>query len=174
MAHAADDSKSRRAHGDGFFAEIEHLLEQGAPIGLNMPEMPDHIFPLSAVPKKFPLCRQAAAKLEAKRVSEIKRLQRKHKGTIMTQDVAGAILLAFADDTMHLTWRLAKELVGKRYGLIDCEGRPADAKASKILAQGKRLHSLARRDYLAEKKTMEAWEMVKPLSKSGHSRDPCR
>jgi len=39
MAHAADNSKSGHAHGDGFLAQIEYLLRQRAPITLQMPEL---------------------------------------------------------------------------------------------------------------------------------------
>ncbi len=39
MAHAADKSKSRHDHGDGFLAQIEYLLRKRAPITLQMPEL---------------------------------------------------------------------------------------------------------------------------------------
>lgn len=71
MAHAADRSQSRYSHGDGFFAQIEHLLQKGAPITVKMPEMPGHVFPLAAVPEKYPLCRRAAARLEKRRALEM-------------------------------------------------------------------------------------------------------
>jgi len=65
MAHAAETATSQYTHGDGFFQQIEYLLRRHAPISLEMSEMPGHRLPLAAVPKKFPLCRKAAAKLSA-------------------------------------------------------------------------------------------------------------
>jgi len=158
MAHAADKSKSRYGHGDGFFEQIENLLRQRAPIRLSMPEMPGHTLPLVAVPKKFPLCRKAAVKLEAKRSAEVKRVMRKHKDKPIIQINAEYLIHAFEDAAMELTWEQAKRFIGQEYGLTDIEGRPITAWVRRLLPKARRAYNVARRDFLQDERLRKKYE----------------
>lgn len=162
MAHAADKSTSRYAHGDGFFEQIEHLLRQKAPISLTMAEMPGHKFPLAAVPKKFPLCRKAAVTLEGNRN---RRLNRVLNECIVIEETDGDVVRRFEDAAMELTWKTAKSIIGRENGLIDIGGRATSAWAERVLKRGKRVFDNARRNHLACMKLQKQIAML-PVPKS--------
>jgi len=171
MAHAADNSTSRYAHGDGFFRQIEHLLRERAPITLKMPEMPGHQFPLSAVPAKFPLCRKSAAKLEARRAGRVKKWMKKHPDKMPIQITTDYIISEFEDAAMECTWAEAKYVIGTRYGLIDVEHRPNSVQNSRVLNRARRAFTKARREYFAARKREEQLRkqgILPPATNSAH------
>jgi len=154
MAHAADKSKSKIAHGYGFWEQIERLLEQGAPLNVSFSEMPSHTFPLSAIPKKFKRCRAVAEKLEKTRERETSRIICQER--LMVREISDEdILEEFADyEAGQVVWQVALRKIGLDYGLVDVEGRPVDERAERIIKKGYQKHKYVRSLVLKENRLM--------------------
>jgi hypothetical protein len=152
MAHAGNRSGSWIAHGYGFWAQIENLLRQRAPIRVGFPEMPQHKFPLSAIPRRFARCRKEAEKLERKRSRDV---EREINGKAMPiQDLTNReIAIEFEDAAWEgATWTTALWTLGTSYGLIDLEGKPASAWARRVIKRCRTAHRRGRRIMLASKR----------------------
>ena len=154
MAHAADKTGSQIAHGYGFWEQIERLLEQGAPLNVSFPEMPGHTFPLSAVPRKFPLCRAAAERLEKARARQIERITRRKKLDVCEISDEEIIERFACEDAALLKWREVLWYVGTENGLIDVEGKPVSKWAERVIKKGYCKHKRLRSWVLAEERVM--------------------
>lgn len=153
MAHAADRSRSKIAHGYGFWREIERLLRMGVQIKVGIPEMPHMRIFSDAIPSRFPLCRKAAQRVEAARGKEvadqIRQMETKAGKPIEEQIITDDYIVSDFEDaaTVGRTWREAIAAIGPQYGLVDVELRPANRWARRILVKAKRVHLRTLREW---------------------------
>jgi hypothetical protein len=132
MAHVGAGPGVRVAHGYKFLAQMEHLLRARAPVSFGNPEMPDVGFVALAVPRRFPLCRAAAQRLQKRNERAIPKNLPDH---VITDE---EILSNFEDAACDgLSWNQAKMAVGQEQGLLDVEGRPVNARARRLLARAR-------------------------------------
>lgn len=154
MAHAAAE-KGEHGHGIHFFAQVEKLLRQGAPITVNIAEggMVDVLANL--VPKRFPLLKRRMDRIESRRAKQINDMVKAKN--LPTYDVTEEqILERFrdVDGGASLPWLSAIRAVGLEFALTDETGRPLTAFARRIIAKGHKVHARARRDYLEDQRLM--------------------
>ncbi len=129
MCHAVAGPKSK-GHDSLFFAQLEYLLREGAPITVGFPENPKGGSAVS-VPVQFIRCRRLL-----KPVYE--RQQR-----VTTEEMAARFYqMAFEND---MTWREALSVVGKDFFFLDIDGRPMPL-AEKFLPDLRRAHRRGRAD----------------------------
>jgi hypothetical protein len=118
MAHAAAGSQSR-AHDSRFLAQLEHLLEQGAEISIGLPET-GNLPTLSSVPERFSRVRRALEKAYIEKTDAIEAIV-EAEATFDDEYLS--------DEFEHfggegLLWKDALRFLGRRYGLIDVDGKP--------------------------------------------------
>lgn len=150
MAHGAA-GRCRIAHGYKFWAEVEGLLKKGAPIDVTNSEAPGLRILAGAVPKRFPLARLAVERIERARVKELE------KQTFDdVEEITDAVIVErFEEAAMVLhkkelaeSWRTARWTVGLEYGLLDVGGKPRNAWAARVIAEGKRAFMAKRRFWI--------------------------
>jgi hypothetical protein len=150
MAHLATNDAAGPDHGSKFWAQIESLLRQKAPLTIGFPEAPQVGYLVDdAIPKCFPLSRQKLNRLSTK---EQRRLEREFRESdpepIILKDQD--IVEEFGDNQQTATrpWRVVLWAVGGKYGLIDVDGKAKNRRASRIIKQGRKAHQRVRREYL--------------------------
>lgn len=154
MGHAAAE-KGEHGHGIHFFAEVEKLLRQGAPITVNTPEGGQVEVLANLVPKRFSFLKRKMDRIEARRAKCINDMV-KAKG-ISTRDVTEEeIVERFrdVDGGASLPWLAAVRAVGLEFALTDETGRPLTAFSRRMIAKGRKVHARARRDYLEDQRLM--------------------
>lgn len=137
MAHAADTTGSPVCHGRGFWAQVERLLHQGAPITVGHPEMPGIPPWVKSVPREFRLCRAALRRLAAATARRIP------KDTPVFDIDEGYILGMFEDAAAidGLDWEDALLAVGGENGLLDIDLNPLRTGwAAEVLRKARRAH----------------------------------
>jgi hypothetical protein len=155
MAHLG--TRRKLGHGSEFWAQIEHLLRQRAPVTVGDAETPDVRILQNVVPARFPLARRAVNRSEKKRAREIEKLARKHK--LPTQTITDAdIATQFYDAAAEVTWRDALSIIGLEMGLLNVDGKPKDRWAAAVIAKGRRAHARGRRDHLSWTKAQRELE----------------
>jgi hypothetical protein len=145
MAHAATKS---RGHDIRFFAQVEKLLQRGAPIGVGAPEAGRAQILKDIVPARFPLLKRRMERAEAQRSRELERWVERKKipSEELTDD---GIIREFEDAASDgLSWKKALLAIGPMYGLTDESGRPTHRLARCLLATARKAHARARRDTL--------------------------
>jgi hypothetical protein len=149
MCHAATAPKTEH-HGYRFWGHVEALLRKRAPITIANSEAPTVRFFGRSIPARFPLSRNVMERLERRRVLQVLRMG-KAKGLREHVITDGNIVAQFGNEEVGMyPWAQALRLVGYEFGLLDVGGKPKDRWAAKIIAQGRRVHTTARRDYLFE------------------------
>ena len=150
MTHAAAGPKSGPGgHGYKFWAETEQLLRQGAPIEVGMSETPGLRILADVVPRKFTLAHKAMEKAEAARQRPILRALKIRPAIQLTND---NILGVFTEAAGEMTERAAVLIVGKKYGLLDVEGKPKSGWAAAVIAKGRKAFRVGRREFLQNNK----------------------
>jgi len=152
MAHEA---ANHWGHGIHFFAEVEKLLRQGAPITVKTAEGGKVEVQANLVPKRFPLLKRRMDRVEARRTKGIKDMV-KAKGISIRDVTEDQIVENFRDveGGASLPWRAAVRYVGSQFALTDETGRPLTAFSRRIIAKGHKVHARARRDYLEDRRIM--------------------
>ena len=131
MCHAADPQSE--GHDDKFFAQLEKLLEQGAPIGVGAPEAGGLNILQGVVTSQFPLLKRRMDRAETRRRKPIDDLIRtKHLPAIEIDEED--ILHEFEEAAWELTWKQALIVIGRQHGLVYENGQPLkDRRAVDIL-----------------------------------------
>ena len=152
MAHAAAE-RGIHGHGIHFFAQVEKLLRQGAPITVDTAEGGVVRVQANLVPKRFPLLKRRMDRIEARRA---KRINDMLKATNWpTYDVTEEQILArfgSVDGGASVPWLTAVRCVGMEFALTDETGRPLTPFARRIIAKARKIHRAARRDYLEDQR----------------------
>ena len=150
MCHAAADGGKRpQGHGYPFWAQIEHLLRQRAPITVGFPETPGLTILANAVPRRFPLARRAMARVERQRAHAVERYARTHQLT--THKVGVKEILGYFEEAVTvegLNWRQSLRAIGTECGLIDVGGNSTSEWAAGVIAQTRKAYRRQRRDFL--------------------------
>jgi len=149
MAHAADSNRGR-AHGYGFWTQVESLLQQGAPLLLGSGELPGHLTSGGARPARFPGARSAVAVVERRREAQL--LRDIPKDVAVHEITDDDVLLQFSEAGRETTWAIARETIGYRNALLDVEGRPRSASCARMIERGRRAHQRSRREFLKEER----------------------
>jgi hypothetical protein len=151
MAHAAADIRGSRGHDPKFFAQLEKLLQMGAPIAIDTPEAGNVRIFENLVPSHFPLLKRKIDQAEARRSKDIERLIAEDDlpTTLITED---DILGEFEDAAAELTWKQAVIAVGLENGLVDDTGRALTRWSRRVLDKAKSRHARERRNYLQLRK----------------------
>jgi hypothetical protein len=143
IAHAAAPGDG---HGYKFWAEVERLLQQGAPISVGETEAPQlKLFIPQLIPPQFVLSRKAVGRVAA---ATTRKEERKARGeglptqAITEEDILGDFRNAASDG---LTWNQARRAVGNAHGLLDVGGKPSSPWAAKMLQEARRAHALSKR-----------------------------
>lgn len=145
MCHAA--SPKSQGHDVKFFAQLEKLLESGAPIGVEQPEAGRVKILQGVVPSRFPLLKRRMDRAGARRRKPIDALiQAKHLP--VTEITDEYILHEFEELAWELTWKQALIFVGRENGLVDETGRPLNRRAAGVLKRAKNAYRRGRRRYL--------------------------
>jgi hypothetical protein len=138
MAHAADRSGNPRAHGSGFWRQIEHLLSRGAPIALHETEMPGVAFAVSSIPAAFKLARKAVG-------VAIRRKLRPYRHRRVQVVTDAQILQEFTDAGMEgIPWELTLANVTERHGLFNIDGKSVNQRTAQLIARGRQAHANGR------------------------------
>jgi hypothetical protein len=147
MSHAA----SKSGHTIPFFAQLERLIRQGAPITVSNSEAGTAKILSDVVPKQFPLLRTKMQHAEKHRARSLEKLirEKKLKTYTMTDEM---ILMEFKDAAMEVTWKKALHYFGPEYGLTDECGRPVNARARRLLIRAEKTFHASRREHLQYKK----------------------
>jgi hypothetical protein len=143
MAHAAARSGG---HSLGFFAQVEMLLEKGAPIDIDAGDAGNVPILTNVVPSSFPLFKRKIDQADARRIKGIDRViaEKDVPLTLITDD---DILVEF-EEAAELTWNQAVMAVGRQYGLVDDTRRALTPRTRRLLDKAKPRHARARRNYL--------------------------
>lgn len=166
MCHAAspkDSTVSSSSHGYGFWYQVERLLRKRAPMSVGFPEAGGMRFLAGdAVPKRFPLARRAADRASRKYNREIERRHAALPGGLKATEIIITdeyIIDEFSNEqVLDLPWKKASMVIGLEYGLLDVGGRPRNKWARRIIAEGKKVHTRARREYLRDVRFQAAFE----------------
>lgn len=155
MAHAADTGRGPFHHGYKFWAEIEKLLAQSAPIQIGFPEVPQLEDFHNAIPKRFPRARQKMNRVAA---IEMSRIVKEHAGAKfidMTNRQYEDFILRWAKDAAMevASWDIASRVIEKDFGLFDIEMKPQNAYARRLLFRAKRVFLRERREFLSIEKS---------------------
>src|SRR6516165_10439346 len=151
MCHAAAQERGSRGHDLKFFAQVERLLEKGAPITVNDPEAGGVHILRGLVPSRFPLLKSKIERLERRRTRPLEKSFASRPDLV--RNVSNdAIIQEFEDAASELSWRRALIRVGLQYGLTDETERPLNSRASGILARARKIHARARQNYLQLRK----------------------
>jgi hypothetical protein len=143
MAHAA--AKRSTGHDVYFFAQLEHLLRQGAPIKVAAPEAGCATILDNLVPTRFPLTKKAMDKAEANRVQELDKQYPKAPTIITTESDFLTEVEELAMATMPpISWKQARLVIGLKYGLVDESGRTLRRGASGLLTKAGKAYARAR------------------------------
>lgn len=145
IAHAADTTGNPVAHGRGFWAQVERLLRQGAPINVGHSELPGIPPLVDSVPREFHLCRAALQKLAAVTMRSIP------QDTPVSDIDEREILVAFSDAAAldGMDWAAALRAVGGKNGLLDVDLRPQQtAWVTRVLRKARRAHLEGEDSYL--------------------------
>ena len=145
------------SHDTPFFAQMEYLLGQGAPMTVGFPENPDG-GSVAAVPKRFVRCRQLLRPHYERRERRLKRLIRGHADQITAEEIEGRFYQAAFEGDMK--WREALLVVGTEFGLLDIDRHPKPS-AAKMLPEFRRAHRRGRRDACAEQAVRRLFETSK-------------
>jgi hypothetical protein len=152
MCHAAA-AEGKRYHGYKFWAQIEHLLREKAPITVDSPETGGLKILAGVIPKRFPLSRAMMQKAEKRRAAKVERSFRAHPEMPVEIIGRGEILNYFHDVATNdgLTWREALRAAGSDYGIIDVEGKATRQWAASVIAKARKAYRRWRRDFLESK-----------------------
>ena len=147
MCHAADPQSL--GHDDKFFAQLEKLLERGAPIGVGAPEAGGVDFLQGVVTSRFPLVKRRMDRAEARRRKPIYDFIRAAKHLKVIDIDEEDILHEFEESAWEYTWRQARIVIGRQHGLVYENGRPLKNRwAADILKRAETAHRRGRRRYL--------------------------
>jgi hypothetical protein len=162
MAHAA---AKRIGHGWEFFEQVERLLEQGAPIRIDVRDAHYAKVFHNVVPARFPLASKAMQRVEASRKRAVEPALRQLKAQGEQVEIVDDdyVCASFKDAAMTCTWKRALVAVGIEFGLTDDLGLPLDKRAARMIAKGRRAFNAARRDVLQE----ERWHVASANLRSG-------
>jgi hypothetical protein len=159
MAHVAEwpKRKPNSNHGSTFWAEIERLLRQKAPVIISNAEAPTVRFMGDIVPKRFRLARLRVERAEKKRAGKIEKWLREHPHIEEALITDQHILDTFADgQAAAVPWPHALQMIGYEYGLLDVDGNPKNQWAAKIVEQGRMVHRRARRETALDERFKKA------------------
>jgi hypothetical protein len=150
MAHAASGRWIRIAHGYRFWEQIEMLLAKRAPILVTNAEAPQAEVLVNVIPKRFPLSRKAVERLERIRVRAMDKLRFDGSEEITEEVIVGRFEEAAMElyDKPDLPWNDVRALVGFEYSLLDVGGRPKNAWAARVIANGQKAYVAKRRYWL--------------------------
>jgi hypothetical protein len=138
-------------HDPKFFAQVEKLLQKGAPISVGDPEAGAVHILRDIVPARFPLVKRKMELAETRRRNSIERSIKDNKPHVeVISDES--IITEFEDRASELTWRQALHFIGLKSGRVDESGRPLNPRYRRLVAQARRVHSRARRQYLDEER----------------------
>ena len=152
MAHAAADRHGSQGHDLKFFAQLEELLQLGAPVAVDTGDAGSVRILANLVPPRFPLLKQEMGRLEARR-NKIIEQRIAATGATVEQLTDDQIVHYFErEETEALTWKQAVLAMGPQLGLTDEVGRALSPWARRILARAYTIHARARRDYLKYEK----------------------
>jgi hypothetical protein len=155
MAHAA----SRCGHTVPFFAELERLLKRGAAVTVDAAEAGQARILADIVPKRFPLLRAKMERAENRRTRPIHAYLKAHPNAAVEKITDDMIVKEFEDvDAGAMTWKRALVAIGIQYGFTDEIGRPVNARAKRIVCEGRKVHSRARRDHLQYLQSDATWQ----------------
>jgi hypothetical protein len=170
MAHLAAGPKNI-GHGAAFFAQVEALLAQGAPLRVDLGETQNHPL-LDSVPSRFKLTHQALERVYERRRRQIEQNIARGieiNGTVVKVQREIPIEACVENDFESAalegcTWKDSLFVLGRQFGLVDNDGRP--------LAGAGALIRLARRTYLRVRRQVKqeerdrAWFDAIPLAAS--------
>jgi hypothetical protein len=141
-------------HGYKFWAQMEQLLRQGAPIEVGTSEAPGLRILADVVPRKFALARKAMEKVEASRQRPILRAMRNRpmRNRPVIQLTEDDIQDDFKEAAWEMTERPAVVNVGVKHGLLDVEGKPKSKWAAGVIARGRKAFRVERREFLQMEK----------------------
>jgi len=161
MAHAA---ALIPGHGIQFFAQVERLLRDGAPITVTDGCHGAVRIMANLVPVRFPLLKRKVDRLEARRAKPFVELIKAKR--VPVHDVTEEeILERFCDIDAGaaMTWKNACVVIGIEYALTDDRGRPLTAFARRVIAKARSKHYRARRGFQEDQKR---WAALPPEPQS--------
>jgi hypothetical protein len=148
MCHAAAPRPEN--HGYAFWKQVEMLLRKRAPITIKNAEAPSISLLGGSIPARFPLSRKLVERLERRRQRLVMRmLEGTTSGIVISKR---NIIEEFGDEASSFPWQKARLLLGHEYGLLDVGGNPKNKWATRIIEQGRKVHTKARREYLFDEK----------------------
>jgi hypothetical protein len=147
MCHAAAPG----GHHSKFFAEIERLLEAGAPVQVSVAETGGP-FNCDAIPERFPLARQRFRITQAKATKALLRgfSPKAQIRQITYEDICREIEDAALLE--GLTWRVLWPVVANEHGLLDVDGKPAPSISEQQVRAFRRAYRRGRRNWLEEQR----------------------
>lgn len=148
MCHAATRTREGE-HGYGFWQQVERLLRQNAPIAVTGSEPPVHRTYANAIPRRFPLAREAMRKVKAQRARKVEAQFKQDNVKTITPEM---IIGDFRDAALATTCKPAKYFIGIKHGLLDVGGKPGSRWAARILREGRKAFQRRRRELLADRK----------------------
>lgn len=155
MAHLATPRKER--HDSEFWAQIERLLRQRAPLTVSSCETPGLGIFHDVVPARFRLARRALNRVEKKRRLDVEKFA--CESALPTRTITDAdIATQFYEAGAEVTWRVALGIIGLEMGLLDVDGKPKSRWAARVVAMGRRAHARGRRDHFAYEKSQREFE----------------
>ena len=170
MCHAVAGPASK-GHDSLFFAQLEYLLSEQAPISVGFPENPEGRT-LAAIPAKFALCRRLFEPVYEGRRRKLERVLSGLGGephNTSKDEIAERFSQAGCND---LNWREALLVIGKEYGFLDIDGRPFP-EFERLLPSFQKAHRQGRNERRIEELnqrfdevSQEQWESVAGLTYS--------
>jgi SprT-like family protein len=161
MCHAAAHPE-RTGHSYKFYTQLEHILGQKAPVTIGSPETPGLKILAGAVPRRFPLARAMMEKAEKRREAELERWTKAHPDGATEIVTRQEILRDFADAAAEgLNWRKSLWAVGAERGLIDVGGKPKSKWSERVIAEARKAHRRARRDFVERARISAKFEAAR-------------
>lgn len=167
MAHQAAGAGA--GHGSKFWAQIERLLRQKAPITIGFPEAPGVGRILEdTVPKRFPLARRKMNRVNAKAQRQLEKMWQAlgdENKVINMEDQD--IIAEFGDNqsAAFVPWQTVLCNIGAQYGLLNVDGKPKNKWAARIIKEGQKAHRRVRREHLESERFQK--QMRERLNKEG-------
>src|SRR5262249_55425976 len=135
MIHAV---VGRIGHDARFWAQLEYLLAERAPITIGFPELGESGSLLSVIPRRFRRCHRLFRPVEARYQRRLEAQFRDVEGFTLTCDLMEQECRDAALE--GVAWKVLWRYQGRQYGFIDMDGR--------VLSWGQKYYQAARRGYV--------------------------
>lgn len=146
MCHAA---ARKPGHGVRFWAHLEHLLRQGAPVGVGAPEAGGCDILANLVPARFRLVKRAMDRAERRRARQVWKEWREEHPDDEVDAINAKYLVCRLEENRELhelPWKRALWEFGREFGMVDEDGRPLSRRFQRFLQRLKYVHARLRRD----------------------------